>query len=87
LLEPFSETCTLFGADRMTRKAAFNVFWLFAISLEDARPICEAHPDFYRCASPGAARAKKAVQTMNIITADSDVLQALNEAVSEFIFS
>ena len=83
LLEPFSETYMLFGADRVTHKSAFNEFSLFAISMEDARPIYREHPDFYRCASPGAARAKKAVQTMNIIAADSYVLDALNEAVSK----
>lgn len=84
LLEPFSETYMLFGGDRVTHEGAFNNFWLAAISMEDARPIYEKHPDFYRCASPGAARAKKALQTMNIVTADSYVLEALNEAVSEF---
>jgi len=84
LLEPFSETYMLFGADRTTPKAAFNEFWLSVINMEDVRPIYAEHPDFYMCASPGAAKAKKAVQTMNIIAADSDVLQALNEAVSEF---
>lgn len=84
LREPFSETYMLFGGDRVTHEAAFNDFWLAAISMEDARPIYEEHPDFYRCASPGAARAKKAVQTMNIVTADSDVLDGLNAAVSEF---
>ena len=84
LLEPFSETYMLFGADHVTHKAAFNEFWLSVISMENVRPIYAEHPDFYMCASPGAAKAKKAVQTMNIIAADSEVLQALNEAVSEF---
>jgi hypothetical protein len=49
----------LFGADRMTHEAAFNEFWLSAISMEDALPICEAHPDFYGCASPGVQEKKK----------------------------
>ena len=84
LREPFSETYMLFGGDLVTHEAAFNNFWLATISMEDARPIYEKHPDFYMCASPGAARAKKAVKTMNIIAGDSDVLEALNEAVSEF---
>ena len=84
LLEPFSETYMLFGGNRETHKSAFNEFSLFVISMADARPIYQEHPDFFMCASPGAPRAKKAVQAMNIIAADSDVLQALNEAVSEF---
>jgi len=84
LLEPFTETYMLFGGNRETHKSAFNEFSLFVISMADARPIYQEHPDFFMCASPGAPRAKKAVQAMNIIAADSDVLQALNEAVSEF---
>ena len=84
LREPFSETYMLFGGDPVTHEAAFNNFWLAAISMADARPIYEKHPDFYMCASPGAARAKKAVKTMNIIAGDSDVLDTLNAAVSEF---
>ena len=84
LLESFSETYMLFGATPTTYKEAFNEFWLHAISMADLRPIYREHPDFYMCKSPGAPRAQKAVQTMNIITADSSVLEALNEAVSEF---
>ena len=84
LLEEFSETYMLFGANRETHKSTFNEFSLFVISMTDARPIYREHPDFYMCASPGAPRAKKAVQTMNIIAADSSVLEALNETVSEF---
>ena len=84
LLEEFSETYMLFGANRETHKSAFNEFSLFVISMADARPIYQEHPDFYMCASPGAPRAKKAVQAMNIIAADSSVREALNEAVSEY---
>ena len=84
LHEEFSETYMLFGGNRETHKSAFNEFSLFVISMADARPIYRAYPDFYMCASPGAPRAKKAVQAMNIIAADSSVLEALNEAVSEF---
>jgi len=82
LLEPFSETYVLFGAERATHKEEINEFSLHAISMADLRPIYREHPDFYMCKSPGAPRAQKAVQSMNIIAADSDVLQALNEAVA-----
>jgi hypothetical protein len=84
LLEEFSETYMLFGATRTTFKEAYNEFWLAAGSMTDLRPIYQQHPDFYMCKSPGAPRAQKAVKTMKIITADSSVLEALNEAVSEF---
>ena len=84
LLEDFSETYMLFGGNRETHKSAFNEFSLFVISMADARPIYRQHPDFYMCASPGAPKAKKAVQAMNIIAADSSVQKALNEVVSEY---
>jgi alkanesulfonate monooxygenase SsuD/methylene tetrahydromethanopterin reductase-like flavin-dependent oxidoreductase (luciferase family) len=84
LVEPFSETYMVFGGDPVTHAGAFNNFWLAGISMADARPIYEEHSDFYMCASPGAARAKKAVKTMNIVTANSYVLKALNEVISEF---
>jgi hypothetical protein len=51
--------------------------------MADLQPIYREHPDFYMCKSPGAPRAQKAVQSMNIIAADSSVLEALNEAVAE----
>jgi hypothetical protein len=84
LHEEFSETYMLFGGIRMTHETAFNEFSLSAISMADLRPIYREHPDFYRCKSPGAPKAQKAMQEMNIIAADSSVLEALNEAVSEF---
>jgi hypothetical protein len=51
--------------------------------MKDARPIYEKHPDFHKCASPGAARAKKAVRQMNIVPSDSYVLDLLQEALAE----
>ena len=56
LHEEFSETYMLFGGNRETHKSAFNEFSLFVISMADARPIYQEHPDFYMCASPGAPR-------------------------------
>ena len=82
--EKFSETYMLWGAKRETHKAAFNEFFLDGISMADLRPIYRVYPNFYMCKSPGAPRAQKAMQPMNIIAADSSVLKALNEAVSEF---
>ena len=84
LHEEFSETYMLWIAKRETHKSAFNEFFLDGISMADLRPIYRAYPDFYMCKSPGAPRAQKAMQPMNIIAADSSVLKALNESVSEF---
>jgi hypothetical protein len=84
LLDEFSETYVLWIAKRETHEAAFNEFFLDGISMADLRPIYRAYPDFFMCKSPGAPRAQKAMQPMNIIAADSSVLEALNAAVSEF---
>jgi len=84
LHEEFSETYMLWIAKRETHETAFNEFFLDGISMADLRPVYRAYPDFYMCKSPGAPRAQKAMQPMNIIAADSSVLEALNEAVSEF---
>ena len=84
LLEEFSDTYMLFGGNRETHKEAFNEFSLAAGSMQDLRPIYREHPDFYMCKSPGAPRAQKVVQSMHIIAADSSVLEALNEVVSEY---
>jgi len=82
LLEPFSETYMVFGFQHMDHKNSFNNFSLFGIPLEEVQPIYDEHSDFYRCKSPGAARAQKLIRSMNIISADSSVMDALHEAVS-----
>jgi hypothetical protein len=82
-LEPFGETYMVFGGLHITQKNAIGKVTLAALSMEDARPIYAEHPDFNRCTSPGAAQAKKAVRHMNIVPADSDVLDVLKEALAE----
>ena len=83
LMEPISETYMVFGGQHMKHKNAIGSVTLAAISMTDAIPIYERYPDFHRCASPGAARAKKAVNQMNIVAADSDVLDTLKAVLSE----
>jgi len=82
-LEPFAETYMVFGGLHMTQKNAIGKVTLAALSMEDARPIYAEHPDFDKCTSPGAARAKKAVCQMNLVPADSAVLEVLKEALAE----
>jgi hypothetical protein len=82
--KPFSETYIVFGIQQMDPKYIFNNFWLSGIPIEDARPLYTVYPDFYKCKSPGAARATKLTRDMNIISADSSVTDALNEAISAF---
>ena len=83
LMEPVSETYMVFGGGHVKHKNAFGSVTLAAISMTDAIPIYERYPDFHRCSSPGAARAKNAVNQMNIVAADSDVLETLKAVLSE----
>jgi hypothetical protein len=81
--EPFSETYMIFGGMHTNHKNAINEITISALSMEDAVPIYAKYPDFDKCASPGAARAKKAIYQMNIVSSDSGVLKVLKKALSE----
>lgn len=81
--ETFMETCMVFGGLHMTQKNAISKVTLSALSMEDAIPIYAEYPDFHKCASPGAARAKRAIYQMNIVPANSDVLDVLKKVLSE----
>jgi hypothetical protein len=83
LLEPFSETYMVFGGGQMRHKNSFSSITLSTIAMQDARPIYAEYPDFHKCASPGAALAKDALGQMNIVPADSSVLDSLKEVLSE----
>ena len=82
-IEPISETYMIFGGQHLQHKNAISSISLSTLSMEDARPIYANYPDFHMCASPGAALAKEAVGHMNIIPANSDVLDSLKEVLSE----
>lgn len=83
LTQSFSETYMIFGGQRLNHKNAIGSVTLSAIGMADAIPIYERYPDFTRCSSPGAAQAKNAVNQMNLVAADSDVLDTLKEVLSE----
>jgi hypothetical protein len=83
LLDSFSETYMVFGGGQMQHKNSFSEINLSTISMEDVRPIYEDYPDFHKCSSPGAAIAKDAVGQMNIVPADSSVLNSLEDVLSE----
>ena len=82
-IEPISETYMIFGGQYLRHKNAISSVSLSTLSMEDARPIYANYPDFHMCASPGAALAKEAVGHMNIIPANSDVMDSLKEVLSE----
>jgi hypothetical protein len=83
LLDSFSETYMVFGGGQMRHRNSFSKITLSTISMQDVRPIYENYPDFHKCASPGAAQAKDAIGRMNIVPADSSVLNSLEEVLSE----
>ena len=83
LTDSFSETYMIFGGRSLNYKNAIGNVTLSAISMADAIPIYERYPDFTSCSSSGAAQAKNAVNPMNIVAADSDVLDTLKEVLSE----
>ena len=83
LLDSFSETYMVFGGGQSRHKNSFSKITLSTISMEDVRPIYADYPDFHKCSSPGASLAKEAVGQMNIVPADSSVLNSLEEVLSE----
>jgi hypothetical protein len=83
LIEPISETYMVFGGQHVKHNNAVGSVTLATLSMADAILIYDRYPDFHRCSSPGAVQAKKAVNQMNIVAADSDVLEALKAVLSE----
>ena len=83
LQDSFAETYMVFGGGQLRHKNSFSKITLSTISMEDVRPIYEEYPDFHKCSSPGAALAKEVIGQMNIVPADSSVLNSLEEVLSE----
>ncbi len=80
----FSETYMLFGATDFSRSDLPFEISLSGIKLDKAMSIYERYPDFYKCKSPGAAVAQKALLSLHIIPEDPEVLDILRNAVSQF---
>ena len=77
----FSETYMVFGGGDSTRTV--DEISIFGIGLEKARAIHAKYPDFYKCKSPGAAEAQRAVLHLQIIPTNSEVSQLLKDAVKQ----
>jgi len=56
---------------------------LSGLELNTARFIHSRYPDFYACKSPGAPLAQKALRQIDIVPADSKVLEALRKTLAE----
>lgn len=77
-------TWMLFGGDTTRRRNQATDGSFAGLPLEHARAIAARHPDFHLCRSPGAADAKRHVQSVNVIAADSAAQRTLAEAVELF---
>jgi hypothetical protein len=74
----------IFGAGDSGRADTISQIWISGIKLDKAISIYRRYPDFYKCKSPGAAVAQNALLSLDIIPADSEVLNILKNAVSQF---
>ena len=80
----FSDSYMVFGAGDSGRADTISQIFISGIELYQAISIYEMYPDFYKCKSPGAAVAQNALLSLHIIPADSEVLNILKNAVSQF---
>jgi hypothetical protein len=79
--EDLSEAYMVFGGDAKQRVNGFTHASVAALPIREARWIAQRHPDFHRCASPGAKLAKDRVEAMSFVAADGAARDALSEAV------
>lgn len=80
----FNERYVLFGGGYFKGKNLINPITLAGLPLADAKNMYALYPDFYRCTSPGAQKAKDLVQELNLIPADKKVLEELKLSITEF---
>ena len=57
--------------------------FLAGLTLADARSLSAQYPDFYMCASPGAARVKDAMVHMSLIASDAVVRDRIDRAIRD----
>lgn len=80
----FSGEFMVFGAFDHSRVGNIDTISISGINLEDAMSIYERYPDFHKCKSPGAALAQSKLLDIRIIPANPQVLETLNDAVSQY---
>jgi len=80
----FSDIYMVFGASDHSRVDNIDTISISGIELEDAMSIYERYPDFHKCKSPGAAVAQSKLLDIRIIPANPEVLDTLNNAVSQY---
>ena len=79
-----SQTFMLFGGTAVHHGNVVSKITLAGLNMSTARKIHRKYPDFYKCASPGAAMAKSRIKQLDIVPVDGSVLDVLEDALGEF---
>lgn len=78
---PFTDTYMVFGGLASTRADMISKVSVVGLSMEDARPIHARYPDFHECKSAGAPLAQRATRQMDIVPANAEVFEQLQETL------
>jgi hypothetical protein len=82
--EEFRGVFMVFGGNREREfgNEAGQAF-LAGLTLADAQSLTAQYPDFYMCASPGAARVKDAMVHMSLVAPDAVVRDRIDRAIRD----
>jgi len=80
-LGSFSEAYMVFGGNNEQPRNSFTHTTLSTLAMRHAELIHQTYPDFHRCSSPGAAQAKRWIETMNLVATTRAVERVLVDTV------
>ena len=80
-LTALSDSFMLFGGNATQVRNSFTHAIVAALAIDEARLISARYPDFHLCKSPGAANAKRLIQTLSFVGASSGTRRTLAKAV------
>ena len=78
-----SESFMVFGGTAERHTNSFTDATMSTLDSYQARAISQRHPDFHRCASPGAAQAKRLIETTHFVAPSGGIQRKLRGAVEE----
>jgi hypothetical protein len=78
-----SESLMVFGGTAERRRNSFTDATMSTLESYQARAISQRYPDFHKCASPGAAQAKRLIETTHFVAANGGIRRKLAKAVEE----
>jgi hypothetical protein len=74
----------VFGGTRVNRFWSEDAYaYLAGLPLADARVITAKHPDFYLCASPGAALARNAMVDFFLVATEAGMRDRIDRAIRD----